>query len=1247
MQFVKDGPDLPNALLQLHEEGSVVFFCGAGISYPAGLPGFRSLVDKTYAGLHTSPDPTEEEAIKRKQLDVTLDLLEHRIAGGRSTVRRAIAGALRPNLRARNATRTHKALLTLARDRKNSSRLVTTNFDRIFEAVMRDRAFRVPIYQAPMLPIPKGSKWNGLVYLHGLLPQAMDDVGLNRLVLSSGDFGLAYLTERWASRFVGELLRNYVVCFVGYSIDDPVIRYMMDALAADRMLGEATQPAYAFAAYTAGCRDEAEREWLSKRVTPILYEVAAGSHDHALLHTTLHVWSDTHRDGVNGKEQIVVRYALTKPSASTVEDDFAGRLIWALSDSSGLPAKRFADLDPLPSFEWLAPMWDRRFRHADLVRFGVEPAKTIDEKLQFGLIHRPAPYRLSPWMSLANSGLGVTSWDDVMAHLARWLARHTGDPELVLWIAGRGGTPHPFFASLIVDALKRPGPSAAIRKLWDVILARRVRNPRFSPDLYAWFRDLKEAGALNPLLRTRLRDMLRPVVTLTKPVRLALTAEEPRPRATGECIRDIADCNVTLSVEHAHVVLRELGKNEIWIRAVWDLLEEFADLLREALDLMHYLEGADEMNDLSYIHQPSIAEHPQNQHFQEWTTLIDLVRDSWRAVALTDPMRARLEVLRWQRYRYPTFRRLTLFVSQDAGVFSSQQALEWLLQDRAWWFWSSETQREALQLLGHLVSRLSDNDLQKLESAILAGPPREMYRADIADEDWSRVFDETVWLRLAKWRDSGADLLPGGQARLRALTQARPDRAGVPDERREFPFWIGTGGDWRRFSPVPKSFRELPRWLEENPPSEFDRRDNWQELCKGDLRRAAWALIRLSRVGIWPVERWREALQAWSEASLRPRSWLWVASTILQSSDGFILSAAGSLVWWLRQMADEKIEQEEIWLSLVSRVLFVYRGEMEAIVNDPVGQAINHPVGQATEALLHWWYQRELKDQQRLPEHLTEVFTELCDQSVVAYRHGRVLLAQAVITLFRVDSQWTSRCVLPLFDWTAPHGEARLAWEGFLWTPRIYFPLLASLKASFLETAKHYDDLDKHGEQYAAFLTFVALQSQQEFSKQELASAVAALPREGLEKAAQALVSALRGAGTQQREFWENRAVPYLIDLWPKSRHISTQAISRSFGELCIAAGDSFPAAYDIVRVWLQRLKRPDYLVHLLDTSGLCTKYPDVSLALLDTTVGEIAEWAPRELPGCLRQIETASPRLVGDPRFKRLFDYARQKGLI
>jgi hypothetical protein len=44
--FATNGPDIPERLLQAHEEGQVIFFCGAGISYPAGLPGFCGLVDR-------------------------------------------------------------------------------------------------------------------------------------------------------------------------------------------------------------------------------------------------------------------------------------------------------------------------------------------------------------------------------------------------------------------------------------------------------------------------------------------------------------------------------------------------------------------------------------------------------------------------------------------------------------------------------------------------------------------------------------------------------------------------------------------------------------------------------------------------------------------------------------------------------------------------------------------------------------------------------------------------------------------------------------------------------------------------------------------------------------------------------------------------------------------------------------------------------------------------------------------------
>ncbi|GFO57429.1 hypothetical protein GMSM_44360 [Geomonas sp. Red276] len=432
MQFVANGPDIPDALLQAHEEGRVVFFCGAGISYPAGLPGFKGLVDEIYRIAGTTRSLIEDDAYSRNQFDATLDLLEHRLPGQRLAVRTALSKALQPRLRRKGATDTHLALLQLARSRDGAVRLVTTNFDRVFGWVAKHTKQTVNAYPAPMLPIPKNSRWDGLVYLHGLLPESLDESALNRLVLTSGDFGLAYLTERWAARFVSELFRNYVVCFVGYSINDPVLRYMMDALAADRMLGEITPQAYALADCEPGLESTTTIEWKAKGVVPILYEVATGTQDHSALHCTLKIWAETYRDGILGKERIVVDYAMARPSASTKQDDFVGRMLWALSHESGLPAKRFAEFDPVPPLEWLEAFSHDRYLHGDLQRFGVPPRTDKDDKLRFSLIRRPAPYRLAPWMSLVSGGETGSEWDNVMSQLARWLVRHLNDPELIV-----------------------------------------------------------------------------------------------------------------------------------------------------------------------------------------------------------------------------------------------------------------------------------------------------------------------------------------------------------------------------------------------------------------------------------------------------------------------------------------------------------------------------------------------------------------------------------------------------------------------------------------------------------------------------------------------------------------------------------------------------------------------------------------------------------------------------------------------
>ena len=57
---------------------------------------------------------------------------------------------------------THEALLTLGKNRENRTRIITTNFDLLFEEVITAQSLPIERFQAPLLPVPK-NRWDGLV----------------------------------------------------------------------------------------------------------------------------------------------------------------------------------------------------------------------------------------------------------------------------------------------------------------------------------------------------------------------------------------------------------------------------------------------------------------------------------------------------------------------------------------------------------------------------------------------------------------------------------------------------------------------------------------------------------------------------------------------------------------------------------------------------------------------------------------------------------------------------------------------------------------------------------------------------------------------------------------------------------------------------------------------------------------------------------------------------------------------------
>lgn len=1273
MQFVPNGPEVPNELVQAHEDGRVVFFCGAGISYPAGLRGFGWLVDEVYARCRADPKPQETAAIRREQFDTALELLERHYPGHRYAVRKQLMQALKPMVTNRDATVLHEALLQLGRGKDGRLRLVTTNFDHLFETAANRLDVSFNAFGAPMLPIPKNSRWDGLVYLHGRLPDTDDESELNRLVVTSGDFGLAYLTERWASRFVSELFRNYVVCFVGYRINDPVIRYMMDALAADRRQGEATRDAWVFAPSMTG--DGAD-EWEAKGVKPILYNTGNGGEDHSALYETLTAWAQTYVAGETGKEAFVTKHAFAQPKDSTRQDNFVGRMLWALSDKSGLPARLFAGLDPVPPLEWLLEAFSEpRYDRNALTGFGVPADSDLDPKATYSFMWRPPALKHAAPMSLVSSGRGaISSLDKVMAQIGRWLARHLNDPRLVVWLAQRGGRLHPEFVWQIERELDRSAelersndvaelaniranapnaiPSQLMRVLWGYVLHGRLKQPSYAGDFYTWKRELKQAGHLTTTLRLQLRKLLAPRLQ----IRERWEGPEPGVKSSDDVTRmsQLVSWQLALTADHVNAALKNL-KGKIWETALPQLLDDLDALLRDALDIIREM---GEPHDQSTWAMSSIAPHWQNRGFRDWSALIVLLRDAWDATHKQDSSASVQIARRWFERPYPAFKRLALYAASQNNSVPAAEWLNWLLADNSFWLWTTDTHREVMRLLALQGSHLPEECQKRLEKTVMRGPPQNEYSEKLESDRLRYYQGSAIWLRLKKLQSSGLDLSADAKKMLNDLENQHQHLQLQPHEHEEFLHWMSGTGDpddvkVQAIGDAPRYWRELISWLREPPKSDSpfaqdDWLDLWRDVCRTRFFHALRALCELAKQGEWPDGAWRTALQAWHEKPLATRSWRYAAPTVKDFPDELLKTCQYPLARWLEATSKERTGlHQDALLSLCHRIIDLpldpesgVRGGHGEPLGEPITEAINHPAGIVTEALVNLWFQGEPNDGDLLPDTIKPLFTRLCDDQQSGFRYARTILSTNAIALFRVDRAWFEHHLLPFFDWERNAREATCAWAGLLWSGRVYYPLLVTLKAQLLTTASHYVELGRSGEQFAAFLTHIALRPQGEFGHATLQPAFKALPPAGLEEVAQALSQAMERSGDDTK-FWADHVLPFWKNVWPQEAHLATPHIAEHLARMCIAAKGEFPEALETIKAWLQPFEHIDYIVHLLNESGLCRTSPKSALALLCEVIDN-QPWGATELDECLKAIVEAGSELAHDPCYRRLELYSR-----
>ncbi|MAO67830.1 MULTISPECIES: hypothetical protein [Idiomarina] len=341
------------------------------------------------------------------------------------------------------------------------------------------------------------------------------------------------------------------------------------------------------------------------------------------------------------------------------------------------------------------------------------------------------------------------------------------------------------------------------------------------------------------------------------------------------------------------------------MQSILSLLQEDIQLvLQDALDLQRELGQADDYRDLSYWHLPSIEPHWQNRGFHEWVSLIELLRDAWLKINTDDTERAAQIAVRWFQLPYPTFKRLALFAASSDDCIKPSLWVDWMLSDDSWWLWSPDMMREVCVLLRLQGIQLKGKAKSKLETAIIAGPPRDMYEDALESKRWKELVASATWLRLAKLKESGLVLGKTARAQLTKLSTQFPEWKLATNHKDEFSHWMSGTGDpdydeQRNVYEVPTKRKKLVDWLK-SPPSKEQAfyEDTWTQVCRSRFFHCFFALCDLSKENNWPIEQWREALQTWGEEKTILRSWYYAAPLVANMPESVLKELSRSVSWW-------------------------------------------------------------------------------------------------------------------------------------------------------------------------------------------------------------------------------------------------------------------------------------------------------------------------------------------------------------
>ncbi|MCJ8519294.1 hypothetical protein ABID21_002493 [Pseudorhizobium tarimense] len=1267
MRFIESGPSIPIELLTARDQGEVVFFCGAGVSKPAGLLSFFELTVQVMKRLgvqasskvgmqmamaiaKNDPDlaPPFDQVFGQLQRAYTTEKIEKEVTRLLKTPQKPV-------------THHHQVVLRLSKDARGMPFVVTTNFDLLFERAMP----RLKRWFPPMLPVMTGdSLHSGVVYLHGRLGSGRQTEGpSSALVLGSGDFGRAYLADGWATAFFRQLLEKKTVVLLGYSAGDPPIRYLLEGLNAST--SAKLQPIYAF---DRGEENEVHSKWRDLGVSGIPF----GNFED--LWGTLEAWAERADDPDGWRAKTL---AMANDSPRLLKPYQRGQIAALAATPEG--AKCFAEANSPPCAEWLCVL-DRNVRYSQPFMDGYgQDANHIDPLLEYGLDDDPPRLEGRGHAGGGIDFLGKLPADtdsDIFFRLAgaspqrrgaiprrlwsltRWFEK-VAHEWFAIWWASRQINLHPDLLWSINRRLTGHGTKFPddVQRLWSLLLEVEEERGVDFHDL-GWFDFvalLKRGGWSNATFRSfekAIKPRLKAEVSFRAMPLLASDGGD-----NGK-LDELIAFSVHCPSRHNHDIDVPGEALPRVVGIVNRSLERAAELLQ------------DTGRSAVYFHLPAIE--PDGGRGERYVPregpaeLFLWATQLFKRLAETEPSIALAEAAKWPPVDRFFFDKFRLFAWKIDSLFNPEAIVEGVLALQEESFWDPYLERDLLHLLRAKWPHFSSDQRHAIEDRLRLPPNR-------FPEDERSVVERRLRYDIGSrlgWLDRNNCELTGPT--LSALAEIRADvdwserleltadrdmdgRVGWVERRVDPVNLDGVGVANLIARSVELSGRDDEIFVEHAP---------FEGLV---ARRPGFALAGLAfeaRHRRYPVEYWRQLLSKWpAEAPQRATRLCGLRLASLPQQVQFELRAYSAS--WVRDHLtgigpSHLVDFYEVWdrifLALqTSGVEATASGIGEVTIGDQVVQrsrktldhAINGPIGQLVEALFKSIDERKFEKNEKISSDVTARIERSLQSVGEGADHAASLLGQRLNWLYFVDKAWTKKAVLPLFELSHPLAEA--AWNALLFTQRVPQPteLFILLKSTFLRIFSERptwlsDDRDeRHAVSVLVIATYWNKNGGKYISDAECREALQSVDDTGRQTALWTLQRIVAEANA-----WKSFGQRFFTTIWPQETRFQTGATSDTMLRIAEDKPDQFPAVVAVVKDFLRPIDHPDMFIFRQRREdgnrvgeSLAKRWPNEVLEVADRIVALKPAYVPHELSALLADIAEVDPALRGTTAWRRLND--------